>query len=228
MAKVPVVHHWGRGDSPTRSNSMLATLPTPPTVSHRDEDRRIQIIGIASSTGGPGVLATILRALPADYPIPILIVQHITQGFVTGLAEWLNIETPLKVMLAGHGDRPEAGTVLIAPDDYHLQINPRGLIELSKDDPYKGLRPSANYLFHSLARAFGPRAVGIVLTGMGDDGAEGLDALHRAGGLTLAQDEASCVVFGMPLEAVRRNAVDRVLDPSQIALTLSHLPKTKS
>jgi two-component system chemotaxis response regulator CheB len=101
------------------------------------------------------------------------------------------------------------------------------VVELCKEPPYKGLRPSANYLFRSLARAYGPRAAGIVLTGMGDDGAEGLEALHQAGGLTVAQDEQSCVVYGMPREAVARDAVDRVLPLDQIALTLSQLAQHK-
>ncbi len=225
MASVPVVHHWGREkkeDTPKSglpSPATIASLPIPETA----EPRHVQIIGMAASTGGPGTLATVLRSLPADFPIPILVVQHITQGFVTGMAEWLDTETPLKVGLAGHGDRPPAGTVLLAPDDYHMQVNARGMIELLKEEPYKGLRPSANYLFRSLARAYGSRAVGVILTGMGDDGIEGLQRLRRAGGLTLAQDEESCVVFGMPQEAVRLQAVDRVLNPSQISVSLNQL-----
>jgi two-component system chemotaxis response regulator CheB len=189
------------------------------------------MIGIAASTGGPGTLAEVLGPLPSDFPVPILIVQHITQGFITGLAEWLNTETSLQVGLAGHGEIPEPGTALLAPDDYHLQVNAGGAIELCKEPPYRGLRPSANFLFHALARSYGPRAVGVVLTGMGDDGAEGLDALHRAGGLTLVQDEESCVVYGMPQEAVHRHAVDQVLTPAQIAVTLAQLaprPKAKA
>ncbi len=225
MAGVPVVHHWDR----SRKEKVEApkTIPTPPVIEEADDGAHAQMIGIAASTGGPGTLATVLSPLPADYPIPILIVQHITKGFATGLAEWLNTSTKLQVSLAGHGVRPEPGSVLLAPDDYHLQVNARGLVELSKDEPYRGLRPSANYLFRSLARAYGPRAVGVVLTGMGDDGAEGLALLHKAGGLTMAQDEASCVVYGMPQEAVRRKAVTRQLSPPQIAVTLVHLSKSK-
>jgi two-component system chemotaxis response regulator CheB len=226
MAEVPVVHHWGR--SQRVSAKTLATLPAPqPLFQEPDDGAHVQMIGVGSSTGGPGVLATILGPLPADFPIPILIVQHITKGFATGLAEWLNTGTALQVGLAGHGDRPKAGTVSLAPDDYHLKVNAQGIVELSKEAPYRGLRPSANFLFRSLAQAYGPRAVGVVLTGMGDDGAEGMEVLHRAGGLTVAQDEASCVVYGMPQEAVRRKAVDRVLSPPQIAMTLGQLAKQK-
>jgi two-component system chemotaxis response regulator CheB len=218
MSEVPVVHHWGRGER--RPSDKLRALPS---LVDADDQRRVQMIGIVSSTGGPAALAAVLEPLPSDFPVSILVVQHVTHGFVAGLAEWLDGKTPLRVGLASHGDTPRQGHVLLSPDDYHMQVNARGVVELCKEPPYKGLRPSANYLFRSLAQAYGPRAVGIVLTGMGDDGAEGLEALHQAGGLTVAQDEQSCVVYGMPREAVARNAVDRVLPLDQIALTLSQL-----
>lgn len=225
MAGVPVVHHFDR--KRRKAAEPLPSLPPHPPLDKGDGGAHVQMIGIAASTGGPGTLAQVLGPLPADFPIPILIVQHITKGFSTGLAEWLNTGTALQVGLAGHGARPVAGTVLLAPDDYHLEMNARGEIDLSKEEPYRGLRPSANHLFFSLARAYGPRAAGVVLTGMGDDGADGLEALHKAGGFTLAQDEASCVVYGMPQESVLRNAVDRVLSPPQIAMMLGQLAKQK-
>lgn len=219
MSEVPVVRHWARKErKPSPVTSVAPLLPT-----DADDQRRVQMIGIAASTGGPAALATVLGSLSADFPAPILVVQHVTRGFVAGLAEWLNGVTPLRVSVTSHGDTPQPGDVLLAPDDYHIQANAKGTVELCKEPPYKGLRPSANYMFRSLAHAYGPRAVGIVLTGMGDDGAEGLEALHQAGGLTVAQDEQSCVVYGMPREAIARNAVDRVLTLDQIALTLSQL-----
>jgi len=226
MSEVPVVHHRNgrRPESLARKAEETVTRLFPREADHQE---RVQMIGIAASTGGPAALATVLGALPADFPVPILVVQHVTRGFVAGLAEWLDGETPLRVGLASHGDIPQPGTVLLAPDDYHMQVNARGVVELCREPPYKGLRPSANYLFRSLARAYGPRAVGIVLTGMGDDGAEGLEMLHQAGGLTVAQDEQSCVVYGMPHEAVARNAVDHVLSLDQIALTLGQLARLK-
>jgi two-component system chemotaxis response regulator CheB len=151
------------------------------------------------------------------------VVQHVTNGFTAGLAKWLNGETPLRVAVASHGAVPGPGTVWLAPDGYHLKVNSRGVLELSREAPYKTLRPSANYLFHSLARAYGARALGIVLTGMGDDGAEGLEALHGAGGAVMAQDERTCVVYGMPREAIIRNIVDQVLPLNQIGATLGQL-----
>ncbi|MBN1488010.1 MAG: chemotaxis-specific protein-glutamate methyltransferase CheB [Anaerolineae bacterium] len=235
MAGVPLVRRWSSthklrpiADKPSPGSVTSPGLPTPivsePLPVQQDELKRpFRLIGVASSTGGPAALATIFRALPADFPIPILVVQHVTQGFALGLAEWLHRETDIYVGLAAHGAEPKPGTVLIAPDGYHMQINFRGVIELCKEEPYKGLRPSANYLFHSLARIYGPRAMGIMLTGMGDDGAEGMKALHKAGGLTIAQDEQSCVIYSMPREAVIRDAVNMVLSPTEIALTLNRV-----
>ncbi len=219
MADVPVVHHWGRAEVGSQKSEVGNRTPTGREISNRQSD--IRIIGIASSTGGPAALATVLGALPADFRLPLLVVQHVTPGFAIGLAEWLSMQTPLNVSLAGHGETPKPGTVLIAPDDYHMQTSLRGAVELIKESAYKGLRPSANYLFGSLARAYGSKAMGIILTGMGDDGVDGLAALHLTGGLTIAQDEQSCVVYGMPREAIARNAVDRVLSLDQIALTLA-------
>jgi len=221
MSDVPVVHRWGN-----RSRRSTPARPVAPPIPLDVDGRQgVQLIGIAASTGGPAALAAVLRPLPACFPVPILVVQHITRGFTTGLAEWLDGETALRVGLADHGDVPSSGTALLAPDDYHLQVNAQGSIELCKEQSYKGLRPSANYLFRSMARAYGPRAMGIVLTGMGDDGAEGLKALHQAGGLTVAQDEGSCVVYGMPREAVIHKAVTRMLTPAQIAVTLCQLAR---
>jgi two-component system chemotaxis response regulator CheB len=228
MADVPVVHHWGRDER--RPPERLKAPPSPEKlaapllpISKDGRRRHVKVIGIAASTGGPSALTAVLGPLSGDFSLPILVVQHVTSGFTTGLAEWLDGETPLCVRVAGHGDRPQPGTVSVAPDDYHMRVNARGVIELCKEQPYRGLRPSANYMFQSMARFYGPRALGIILTGMGDDGAEGLEALHRAGGLTVAQDEQSCVVYGMPREAIARNIVDRVLPPNQIALALGQL-----
>jgi two-component system chemotaxis response regulator CheB len=239
MSKVPVVHHWGRDKRiarettrPLRRDSTVAQIsrkePEEPPSSDAwrlsaDVGSLVQRIGIAASTGGPGTLAKILGRLPGDFRVPILVVQHITPGFAIGLAEWLDGTTPLRVSLAGHGEVPRPGTALLAPDDYHMQVNSAGVVELSKEPPFKGVRPSANYLFHSLAHAYGARAMGIMLTGMGDDGAEGLSVLHDMGGPTIAQNEKSCIVYGMPREAVARKAVDRVLTPDQVAQVLGQL-----
>ncbi|MBN1582349.1 MAG: chemotaxis-specific protein-glutamate methyltransferase CheB [Anaerolineae bacterium] len=238
MSGVPVIHHWGRdrlpGTSTGAAKSAMEKAGAEVSLTRFSpglssglrqalKGRDVRIIGIGSSTGGPAALAKVLRPLPADFAIPILAVQHITPGFVSGLAEWLDKETALHVSIAGPGDTPQPGTVLFAPDDYHMELNAWGVVELNREPPYAGLRPSANYLFHSLARNYGVRAAGVILTGMGDDGVEGLVALHRSGGVTLAQDEASCVVYGMPREAAARGAVDQVMPLELIALSLEQL-----
>ncbi len=181
-----------------------------------------EIIAIAASTGGPGVLRQIFSALPGDLSIPIVVVQHITPGFAQGFARWLDGETELKVSVARDGERLEPGRVLIAPDDTHLTVAPGGVARLDHSAPIRNQRPSATLLFDSVARTYGPASVGIVLTGMGEDGADGLEALHRAGGHVIAQDEASCVVFGMPRAAIERGVVDRVMSPDKIASVLKY------
>ncbi len=227
MAGVPVIHHWGKLKSQQPAAKAEKSKSVETTVKKENKHRadlhtqEIDIIGIAASTGGPSALATVLRKLTPEFPLPILIVQHISTGFATGLSDWLSTQIQLRVEVAAHGDTLQPGVVLLAPDDYHIQVNERGIVELSKAEPYKGLRPSANVLFESLARVFGPRAMGIILTGMGDDGVNGIEDLHRAGGLTFAQDEESCVVFGMPQQAIYRKAVDQVFGLEEIALLLA-------
>ncbi len=213
MSGVPVIHHWGRKVSGSREPEMASKKGEDVTSPGQEalNARQFDIVGIAASTGGPNAVASILELLPLDFPLPILIVQHISAGFAPGLVQWMSTRTRLRVELAAHGDLLQPGVVLMAPDDYHLQVNERGVVELSKAEPYKTLRPSANFLFDSLARVFGPHALGVMLTGMGDDGANGFEALHKTGGFTIAQDEESSVVYGMPREAVVRNAVDRVM-----------------
>jgi two-component system chemotaxis response regulator CheB len=176
---------------------------------------------MAASTGGPAALAEILSGLPAGFPAPILIVQHITPGFGSSLATWLNQMTPLEVRLARPAESPQPGQALIAPDDHHLEITPLKMLNLSQTPPdQNGQRPSANYLFHSVARYYGPRAMGIILTGMGNDGAEGLLAMRQRGAYTLAQNRESCVVFGMPAVAIGLGAAVQILPVDKIAPTM--------
>lgn len=218
MAEVKVVRRWAAPGQPNKG------LPaTGPLTWTQDGRLKIQLVAIAASTGGPGVLAEILRRLPADFPVPILVVQHITAGFGPGLTDWLNQQTPLQVQLAQPGERPQAGQALIAPDNHHLLVNRLGLITLSEAPPLGGLRPSANVLFQSVAEVYGAAAIGIILTGMGSDGAQGLKAMHEAGAHTIAQDQESCVVFGMPAVAIELGAVQQILPGSKIAAAVSKL-----
>ncbi len=187
----------------------------------------VELIAIASSTGGPGVLRQILSALPGDVSIPIAVVQHITPNFTQGFAQWLDGQTELHVTVAEDRDWLEPGHVLVAPEGAHMVVAPGGIVRLDDSPPVHGLRPSANPLFESAARVYGDGTVGVVLTGMGEDGADGLQRLRLAGGYVLAQDEASCVVYGMPKAAVERGVVDRVLRPDQIASTLNRLDRLR-
>jgi two-component system chemotaxis response regulator CheB len=186
--------------------------------------RGTQIIAIGSSTGGPAALHHVLGALPADFPLPILIVQHISFGFVEGLVGWLDAACKLRVKVAEQRERIRSGIVYIAPDGHHLQVG-FGRIRLSQGEPVKGHRPSVTVLFESVAGAYGPAAVALILTGMGADGAEGMKTLRDAGAMTIAQDEASCVVFGMPKEAIGLGAVQHVVPLEKMAHTMMVLCK---
>lgn len=219
MSEVKVVRRWG--DSASRPPRPAPIIEPPALL--RNGSSKIQLVAMASSTGGPGVLAGILSKLPASFPVPILIVQHITPGFGAGLASWLNQQTPLEVRPAWHGAEPKAGQVLIAPDDRHMVVNSSGLVALSDTPPVSGLRPAANMLFHSVAQIYGAMALGIILTGMGGDGADGLLAMRRAGAHTIAQDRGTCIVFGMPAVAIELGAVEQVLPVHQIAAAITAL-----
>ncbi len=206
MADVKVVRRWPRRDRAAPS------CPTPPRP-----DRTIRVIAIGASTGGPQAVAAILAGLPRDLGVPILVVQHIAAGFTAGLAEWLGQGVRLPVKLAGAEEEVRPGTVYLAPEGRQLGITRDGRIRLTKEAAEDGFCPSASHLFQSVADAYGRSAVGILLTGMGRDGARGLLALRQAGGLTIAQDKESSVIFGMPGEAVRLGAAEHVLSLEQIA-----------
>ena len=159
----------------------------------------------------------ILAGLPPTFPVPILVVQHIAAGFTPGLASWLATTCRLPVHVAEGGETPLPGHVYVAPDDRHLRVGPRGELRTLQDEPVHGLRPSVGALFRSVGACYGPRSVGVLLTGMGRDGADELKAMADQGALTVAQDEQSSVVFGMPAEAVKLGAARFVLPPKQIA-----------
>lgn len=178
---------------------------------------KIRIVAIAASTGGPAALSDILTALPESYPAPIMIVQHIALGFVSGLARWLDDNCRLSVVVATADTVAAPGTVYIAPDDTHLGLSPAFRMSLSSAPPVGQFRPSGSHLFESVARAAGEGVLAVILTGMGDDGVIGLRAVRAAGGRIIAQDEASSVVYGMPREAVRAGVVDAVVPLSGIA-----------
>lgn len=176
----------------------------------------VDVAAIGVSSGGPRVLDEILSALPPDFALPVLVVQHMAAGFLPGLIEWLQQRCPLRISIAAGGEEMQPGRVLFAPDSAHLVTERPGRVHLSRTEPVNGHRPSADVLLAAVARVYAERAAGIVLTGMGSDGAAGLLALRHAGGITMAQNEESCVVFGMPRAAISLGAAQRVLSPAQI------------
>lgn len=210
MSSIKVIRRGHSADKPTTPAFSGAN----PGTAGADE---IELAAIGSSTGGPAALYQILGALPANFPVPIVIVQHISFGFVEGLAGWLNSACALNVQVGKLGDRLEPGQVYIASDDYHMVVERSRRINLKQTDPEGSFRPSINVLFESVAAAYGPAALGVILTGMGADGANGLKSMHTAGAMTLAQDEASCVVFGMPKEAIARGAARQIVSLNDMA-----------
>jgi len=184
---------------------------------------RIQLVAIGASAGGPMALQALLSGLPQALPVPILIVQHIATGFLEGFVDWLSGAILLPVHIARQGISPLPGNCYIAPDNFHMGIGPDLKILLAGDSAINGSRPSVAYLFHSVAAVFGPRAAGVLLTGMGKDGALELKEMKDKGAVTFAQSETSSVVFGMPGEAVKLDAATHILSPEEIADTLAAL-----
>ena len=169
------------------------------------------VVAIAASTGGPGALVSLFRRIPSQVNGSFVVVQHMSRGFLGGLVRWLNDEVELEVRKAKEGDLLEAGVVLVAPEDYHILVTEMGSVRLNKSPPINGHRPSAELLFDSVANHYGGRGLGIILTGMGSDGAEGLKSLRLRGGHTIAQDEESSIIFGMPRAAIELDAAEMVL-----------------
>ena len=199
------------------------SLHTPPRATQRSE----RIIAIGTSTGGTIALETILTRLPEDTP-GIVIVQHMPAGFTAMFAERLNGLCRIEVREARHGDPVRPGLALIAPGGRHMTLARKssGLaVEVSDGERVNRHRPSVDVLFRSVAHAAGASALGIIMTGMGNDGAQAMKEMHDAGATTIAQDEASCVVFGMPMEAIRMGGVDHVMPLDQIPAAIINYEK---
>lgn len=208
MSEVKVVRRWAaRPRAATRVTAANAPQPA-------GDVRAIAIVG---STGAPTAIAEILSGIAAPSTPPVLIVQHIADGFIDGFAVWLAARTGMAVGLAQHDAVAQPGCAYLAPDGSQMTIDAKGRIRLAADTALEdGFRPSGTVLLRSVAQSFGSHAIGIVLTGMGRDGVAGLVELQRAGGITIAQDEESSVVFGMPREAIAAGAASHVLPPEGI------------
>ena len=186
-----------------------------------------KMLGIVCSTGGPGALVQLLGALGPTFPLPILLVQHMTASFIGTFASWLGVVCPFPVTLIKDGCVPVGGTVHMAPAERHLCVN-AGRLWLDTGDPISFQRPSGTVLFQSMARDLGSGGLGVLLTGMGDDGASGLLAMRRAGGYTIAEDESTAVVYGMPAAAVRIGAVCECRPLPEIARRVLDLVSCKA
>lgn len=212
MSQVKVVRRWG----PQSSRQSMARMD-------REARSRGHLVAIGTSTGGPAALRRLLFDLPREFPAPVLVVQHIARGFTGGLANWLNAASTLHVKIGEDGEELQPRTVYLAPDDYHMGVTPEGRVILSDGPAISGFRPSATALFRSAAQAYGTGVIATVLTGMGSDGVEGLEAVRAVGGTVLAQDEQSSVVFGMAQEAVKAGLCDIVLPLDRIGGRLVEL-----
>ncbi|MFL9987958.1 chemotaxis response regulator protein-glutamate methylesterase [Paraburkholderia sediminicola] len=184
-------------------------------------NRDTPLVAIGASAGGPAALATLLAGLPKDFPAAIVIVQHVDAAFAAGMADWLNQQSALPVRIASEDDRPQAGVVLLAATDDHLHLklpNVLGYTNVPAETPY---RPSVDVFFHSVVARWPARAIGVLLTGMGRDGAIGLKAMRTKGYHTIAQDEATCAVYGMPKAAAALDAAAAILPLPRIAAALA-------
>lgn len=209
MSEVKVVRRSAKYRSSSFAEAKPASLP-------RRTPREVRAIGIGASTGGPLVLQQILSSLPEQFSVPIFVVQHMAEGFINGLVEWLGKSSALTVSVASQNEVALPGHVYFAPDRCHMAVNPSGRIVLSGGSSQDGFCPSISHLFRSLAVSYGPHAVGVLLTGMGDDGAAELKTMRERGALTIVQDERSSIVFGMPKEAIALGAVEQILEVGKI------------
>lgn len=220
VSRIPVITH-PRGKRAPAPQQGTITTPVPAAANAH------QLVVLGASTGGPNALAGVLRGMPPDFPLPILFVLHIGAPFGASFAEWLDHHTPLRVQVAEDGQplpRPGQGRVIMAPPDFHMVVR-GGRIWLNQGPERHSCRPSVDVLFESVAREIGGGTIGCLLTGMGRDGASGLLAIRRAGGVTMAQDEATSVVYGMPREAIANGGAERALPLGEIAPALVKLAR---
>ncbi|CAO4143939.1 Protein-glutamate methylesterase/protein-glutamine glutaminase [Methylorubrum aminovorans] len=223
MAAVPVIRRRPIGAE--WSARKAAPAPELPLLS--EPGAAPSVLAVAASTGGPPALAKVIGGLAADFPLPVLLVQHMGAAFMDGFASWLDGVVPLAVGVARDGQTIQPGHVYVAPGDRHLELGASGMLRVSDAAPVGGQRPAATVLFRSVARQAGAQGIGVLLTGMGEDGAQGLLDMRKAGAATVAEHESSAVVYGMPAAAVRLNAAARVLPVDQVAPHLVRLAQRK-
>lgn len=233
MSQVKVIRHriTARGVRPSTAGSATGTPAEPPSpdgrlpkaaVTSDGRIRRFRALGLVASTGGPAALAKILKELPAGFPLPVFVVQHMGAPFMAGFANWLGTVSALPVRLGEAGMTPRPGTVYVAPGDRHMLVD-NGTIRLSGDAMVCCQRPSGEVLFQSMARAYGASGIGVLLTGMGEDGARGLVDMHGAGAYTIAEHASTAVIHSMPGTAVRLGGAVEELPLDRVAGRLLQL-----
>ncbi|WP_013324329.1 chemotaxis-specific protein-glutamate methyltransferase CheB [Gloeothece verrucosa] len=204
----------GPNERPPRPLVATPSLPSPPAS---PPAATVKLVVIGASTGGPQALQEIFSHLPSNFPVPILCVQHISEGFLQGFTDWLQNNCALPIEIAKTGKIPQAGKIYLPPEKEQMEIDKQGRFYCCKAPPVDGHCPSVTVLFQSVARVYGAGVIGILLSGMGRDGAAGLLSIVQKGGFTIAQDESTCVVFGMPQEAIKLRAAHQILPVQDIA-----------
>lgn len=224
MADVKVVRHYG-GRSTIQSPT---EAPKPKQLSPKlRPTSQSKILAIAASTGGPPAIQQVISSLPADFPLPILVVQHMAKGFTNGFAVWLDSVVALDVKVADDQERPLPGTVYVAAEGFHLELRNEQAIKLSPCEAGERFCPSADRMFRAVGETFGEASIAVILTGMGDDGVDGLQILKQHGGRVIAQDRATSVVFGMPGSAIEAGVVDQVSPLDHISAMIGKLLNSK-
>lgn len=219
MSEIKVVRRWLRtGEKRSQPRRVFEGNVTPQAV-------EVKVVAIGASTGGPPVIEKILAELPKDFLPPVLIVQHMAEGFIRGFAEWLGQTSSLPVHVPVHGSITRPGHVYVAPNGVQMKLDAAGRISCTSDAPENGLRPSVSYLFRSIAKEFGKNAVGVLLTGMGRDGAVELKLMKEKGAVTIAQNAETSAVYGMPGEAVMLDAARYILPADKIAMFLTNIAR---
>jgi two-component system chemotaxis response regulator CheB len=218
MSKVKVVKRW------TETSREPERVKVSPSIIKPEKIKAdIKLVAIGASTGGPIAIQKILCLLPKNLPVPILVVQHIAKGFLKGLVEWLSETTGHNVHVAADNENPKQGNVYVAPNGFQMGVKTGGKLVLKKDGTENNLCPSVSYLFRSVAEVFRENAIGVLLTGMGKDGAYELKMMKDHGAVTIAQNKESSVINGMPGTAVKLGAAKYILSPEQIAGTIEQL-----
>lgn len=216
ISEIKLVKRWNINSKKLPVNSKSKSLEI-------NKEREQQIVAIGASTGGPPVLRTIISALDKTFPLPVLIVQHISEGFLPGLVDWLAKTSKLKVKIAANNDDLEQGQIYFAPNGYHMCVNKSKKIILIKGKKDEILQPAISYLFQSIGDSFNEKAIGILLTGMGNDGARELKQLKDRGAVTIIQKKETCAVFGMPGVAYKLNGAKFIFTPYEIAVYLNNI-----